>query len=147
MIRLVVLISVINLCYGLGRYNTSTQGHGNAGSPLFLTPYITKGQISLAKNLSLVGKEVSESVKSFSGFLTVNAAYDSNMFFWYFPATDVDTLKVPLLLWLQGGPGDSDMFGLFVEVGPLRVTSDSKIVVKKYHWAKRCISVKYNNIV
>ena len=29
--------------------------------------------------------------------------------------------KAPLLLWLQGGPGGSSLFGLFNENGPLMV--------------------------
>jgi carboxypeptidase C (cathepsin A) len=30
--------------------------------------------------------------------------------------------KVPLILWLQGGPGSSSQFGAFTEVGPIRIT-------------------------
>ena len=35
-----------------------------------------------------------------------------------------DVAKAPVLLWLQGGPGGSSMFGLFVENGPIAVDKD-----------------------
>ena len=35
-------------------------------------------------------------------------------------------VAVPLLLWLQGGPGGSSLFGLFVENGPLGVDENGK---------------------
>ena len=34
--------------------------------------------------------------------------------------------SAPLLLWLQGGPGGSSIFGLFVENGPLGVDENGK---------------------
>ena len=39
------------------------------------------------------------------------------MFWWYFPAQTNDP-DAPLLIWLQGGPGGSSLFGLFAEMGP-----------------------------
>ena len=33
--------------------------------------------------------------------------------------TESDT--VPLLIWLQGGPGSSSQFGAFTQLGPIRI--------------------------
>ena len=39
------------------------------------------------------------------------------------PPTQADP-RVPLILWLQGGPGASSQFGAFTENGPIRITKD-----------------------
>lgn len=54
--------------------------------PLFLTPYIESGQLEEGRSLSKVVGLPDLQLKSYSGFLTVNKTYDSNMFFWFFPA-------------------------------------------------------------
>jgi vitellogenic carboxypeptidase-like protein len=57
------------------------------GSKLILTPYIEAGNISEARNLSAVsGGPFPADIPSYSGFFTVNKQYDSNLFFWFFPA-------------------------------------------------------------
>ena len=67
---------------------------------------------SLVRNLPLP-----KPVESYSGFITVNQTTNSNLFFWFFPAENGNK-SAPLILWLQGGPGSSSMFGLLKENGP-----------------------------
>jgi carboxypeptidase C (cathepsin A) len=40
---------------------------------------------------------------------------------------------LPLLIWLQGGPGVSSMFGAFTEIGPIRVVN-GKVKTSSYPW-------------
>jgi len=69
---------------------------------------------------------------SYTGFFTVNKEHNSNLFFWYIPAKSPRTDgSTPLILWLQGGPGGSSMFGLFIEHGPFFVPSETLIPVKR----------------
>ena len=41
----------------------------------------------------------------------------------------------PVVLWLQGGPGASSLFGLFVENGPFMVTQNKTLKGRKYNWS------------
>lgn len=43
---------------------------------------------------------------------------DHHLFYWLFRHEDV---SAPLVIWINGGPGATSMFGLFLENGPLRV--------------------------
>jgi carboxypeptidase C (cathepsin A) len=91
----------------------------SATSPaLILTPYIAKNETAQARNLSSVNSSLFLNVKSHSGFLTVDAAKNSNLFFWYFPVHDKPVNTTPLIVWLQGGPGATSLAGLFEEIGP-----------------------------
>jgi vitellogenic carboxypeptidase-like protein len=83
---------------------------------------------------------------SYSGFFTVNSTYNSNMFFWYFPAQSGDA-KAPLLLWLQGGPGGSSLFGLFVENGPLMVDEHGEVQERNITWNSDYAMVFFDNPV
>lgn len=113
-----------------------TLSKGDPGSPLFLTPYLKAGEIEKARDLSLVGPLSGANVKSYSGYLTVNETYNSNLFFWFFPAqTKPET--APVLLWLQGGPGGTSMFGLFVENGPYVVSENMTLSARKFSWTSK----------
>lgn len=116
------------------------------GSPLFLTPYIEKGNIDEARKLSLVGPLPGANVKSYAGYLTVNKKYNSNLFFWFFPAQKRPE-KAPVLLWLQGGPGGTSMFGLFVEHGPYVVYKNLTVGFRDYPWTSRYSVVYIDNPV
>ncbi|KAK7080870.1 hypothetical protein SK128_028085 [Halocaridina rubra] len=104
------------------------------GDPLFLTPYIEAGKIKKARSLSRVSLGHRHG-HSFSGFLTVNKEYNSNLFFWFFPAR-VGADDAPVLVWLQGGPGGSSLFGLFAEHGPFNVDENLHLVPRDYAWTR-----------
>ncbi|XP_062847729.1 probable serine carboxypeptidase CPVL [Trichomycterus rosablanca] len=106
------------------------------GAPLFLSPYLEQGRIEEARKLSVVDPLPGANVKSYSGYLTVNKSYNSNLFFWFFPA-QVKPESAPVLLWLQGGPGGTSMFGLFVEHGPYFVHRNLTLGYREFPWTSR----------
>ncbi|XP_053323156.1 probable serine carboxypeptidase CPVL [Spea bombifrons] len=113
----------------------STTAEGDPGKPLFLTPYLESGRADEARQLSLLGELPGANVKSYAGYLTVNKTYNSNLFFWFFPA-QVNPETAPVLLWLQGGPGGTSMFGLFVEHGPYVVNENLTLSLRNFSWAQ-----------
>jgi vitellogenic carboxypeptidase-like protein len=112
---------------------TPIQPNDDPGEPLFLTPYIESGQIDQARNLSRVNLQPDYSYPSYSGYFTVNKTLESNIFFWFFPAQTGD-VSTPFLVWLQGGPGASSLFGLFAEQGPILVDKEQKLHPREITW-------------
>jgi len=56
------------------------------GTSLFLTPLIENGETEEARKKALVQHKDMLNVSSYSGYFTVNKKYNSNLFFWFFPA-------------------------------------------------------------
>ena len=75
----------------------------DVGQPLILTPFLESGQVQKARELSMVKNLTSSSssaakIETYSGFLTVNKTYDSNLFFWFAPA-QVHKSSIQCNLW------------------------------------------------
>ena len=75
----------------------------DVGQPLILTPFLESGQVQKARELSMVKNLTSSSssaakIETYSGFLTVNKTYDSNLFFWFAPA-QVHKSPIQCNLW------------------------------------------------
>jgi len=65
----------------------STPLDGDPGEPLFLTPLLQAGKFKEARDKALVPPlKGAEGVVSYSGYFTVEKTFNSNMFFWFFPA-------------------------------------------------------------
>lgn len=105
----------------------------DAGNPLMITPYLKKGSIILAQNLSRVSITDKIGFRSHAGFFTIDEKYNSNLYFWYFPPFSKNE-DAPVVVWLQGGPGGTSLFGLFTELGPL-IAKKEGFALRKYHWA------------
>ena len=85
----------------------------------------TGGDARAAQAATKVVPDIVDGITSYSGFSQTSA--NKHMFWWYFPPTDasVDAASAPTLVWLQGGPGGSSMFGLFAENGPIELVRDA----------------------
>lgn len=90
--------------------------------PLFLTPYIENCTYELGRNKSKIPLfELLAHVSAYSGYITVNRTSKSHLFFLLVEA-EGNSSEAPLLLWTQGGPGLSALFGQFLQNGPLAFT-------------------------
>eukprot|EP00887_Chlorella_sp_A99_P000215 scaffold13.g215.t1 len=78
-----------------------------------------------------------------AGYFTVTST--RRLFYWFFQARTAAGQKlsasnVPLLVWLNGGPGCSSLFGAFVEIGPYYIrrvnTSYLETTPNPNNWAQ-----------
>lgn len=97
---------------------------------LFLTPYIEACNYEIAKNKSKVEIfEQQANVSAYSGLITVNKTYNSSLFFLFLVA-EGNSSGAPILLWTQGGPGLSALFGQFLENGPIAFDGSPNISLR-----------------
>lgn len=97
------------------------------------------------------------STKHYAGHIPASKEDDKKIFYWLFEpdTSDAGTANhrdedIPLLIWLNGGPGCSSMDGLFLENGPLRLVRDDStsgekwsIETNPYSWNKAPAYVLY----
>ncbi|XP_049512821.1 probable serine carboxypeptidase CPVL isoform X2 [Dermacentor silvarum] len=113
--------------------------------PLFLTPLIEQNKYDEARTKSRVDLFAKEAgAIAHSGFITVNKTVGSNLFFLYVQAQE-NPSTAPLVLWTQGGPGMSSLFGQFLEFGPLGLDADGKLY-KRLHTMQSDVSVIYLDV-
>ncbi|XP_076253677.1 venom serine carboxypeptidase-like [Rhynchophorus ferrugineus] len=134
-----IIYFVLRLCLinSSGDFLKSHQGFEGAGEPLILTPFIENGSISEARQKAEVTypELTKNNLTSYSGYFTVDKTFNSNLFFWFF-LSENNPSEDPLIVWLQGGPGASSLFGLFTENGPYIVSENLKLTYRNYSWTK-----------
>ncbi|QHO09277.1 hypothetical protein HN51_067821 [Arachis hypogaea] len=75
------------------------------------------------------------SFQQFSGYVTVNKVAGRALFYWLTESSQ-NSLRKPLVIWLNGGPGCSSVaYGASEEIGPFRVNrSASGLYINKFSW-------------
>ncbi|KAK8780208.1 hypothetical protein V5799_018452 [Amblyomma americanum] len=101
-----------------------TQSQGSKG--LFLSKLIEQNKIVKAREASKVNFFMRHAgVEAHSGYITVREK--SHLFFLLLKAPKKVFDKAPLILWLQGGPGRSGLFGQFLENGPVGLDAKGRL--------------------
>ena len=71
----------------------------------------------------------------YAGHIEVDKARDASMFYWLFESSSSSKEDdIPLIIWLNGGPGCSSLIGEFLEVGPLGLSKSGSIEINKESW-------------
>lgn len=65
--------------------------------------------------------------------ITLDTQHHGEMFFWHVEQKHVAD-RQRTVIWLNGGPGCSSMDGLFLEIGPFRLTDDHTLVENPGSW-------------
>lgn len=108
--------------------------HQHNGTPVFASQFIRDCDYNRAKNMLRVKPILG--VKSYSGYITVNRRYNSNLFFWLVSSQRNPT-QDPVVVWLMGHPGFSSMYGAFQENGPFCFSPSGDLILNKHSWTKR----------
>ena len=84
------------------------------------------------------------------GYMNIDATYDSNMFYAIRGDPTKDRSLQPLIIWLQGGPGATSLFGDLLENGPtkLELANNSQgyaLVPRNHSWTKHATMLYIDN--
>jgi len=109
---------------GSDRTDSKSSGAKRQGGEL---PPLPKQEDHLVTSLPYLAADLFPT-RHYSGLLPASDDDDKKLFYWLFePGTSsgskrpADEKDIPLLIWLNGGPGCSSMDGLFIENGPFRL--------------------------
>ncbi|XP_024528700.1 serine carboxypeptidase 24 isoform X2 [Selaginella moellendorffii] len=88
--------------------------------------------------------------RHYAGQIQINATADRSLFYWFYEADHPNASSLPLVLWLNGGPGCSSIgAGALEEIGPFRVNATGTgLFLNPYSWNKAAnfifLEVPYN---
>eukprot|EP01012_Entosiphon_sulcatum_P026301 TRINITY_DN31722_c0_g1_i1.p1 TRINITY_DN31722_c0_g1~~TRINITY_DN31722_c0_g1_i1.p1 ORF type:complete len:479 (+),score=41.74 TRINITY_DN31722_c0_g1_i1:44-1480(+) len=90
---------------------------------LLISLVITRAAVPSDEITNLPGWDAPLPSRHYSGFLHLPGGH--HMHYWFVESEGPDPREAPVLLWFNGGPGASSLYGSFVELGPFKMTDDS----------------------
>ena len=121
------------LCSGAAAFvGRAASAAGAAGAAAFVSPFLPD-RYEEAQALTKVKLDGWNASQLHSGFITIDKTTDSNTYFVFAPALSKRT-DAPVLLWLQGGPGASSLFGMFTEIGPFDIDEGMQVAPRAHSW-------------
>ena len=103
-----------------------------AGAAAFVSPFLPD-RYEEAQALTKVKLDGWNASQLHGGFIMIDKTTDSNTYFVFAPALSKQT-DAPVLLWLQGGPGASSLFGMFTEIGPFDIDEGMQVAPRAHSW-------------
>lgn len=101
-----------------------------ASSSLFLI----LGSVLLLPSVVLCSFPWPDNVTQHKGYIEVNRTHGVNLFYWFFESRS-DPANDPLVVWIAGGPGCSNLLAIFVENGPfLLPEGHTEPVLNNFGW-------------
>jgi len=74
----------------------------------------------------------------YSGFLDAGAVEPgTQLHYWFAAAESADAASLPVVLWLNGGPGSSSILGMLQENGPFLINATGGLMRNPYAWTKQ----------
>ncbi|KND87691.1 Carboxypeptidase S1 [Tolypocladium ophioglossoides CBS 100239] len=116
----------------------STRQTPESGDAIIIPSTILKGvDISYTE----VPAEICGNANSYAGYVNfppdtakeIKHDYPIHTFFWYFESQKSPS-DSPLVIWMNGGPGASSMFGLFTENGPCHINNNLTASSNPWSW-------------
>lgn len=129
---LVILTTQALSPHKIGLSNTTVHSTGGTSPAVFVTSLLPDN-FAEAQALAKMDLSPHSQYDMYSGFFTIDATTDSNTYFVFSKALNGNA-DAPVLLWLQGGPGASSLFGLFTEIGPFDIDKDMKLLPRDVNW-------------
>lgn len=71
-----------------------------------------------------------------SGYLPIKTTHTPSGLFYWFVESQSHEARIPLVLWLNGGPGWSSLYGFFIEHGPYLIKPDLTLEKRVLSWTK-----------
>jgi len=143
MVRLSFLFPLLAPAFALHGVKETLQPHSRPSSGADISPptYNPTSQSDTAVDWgdSWDGPQQHTGFLSFDGVERGDGLVPSiNTFFWYLPSLNNDP-DAPLLVWLQGGPGGSSLYGMFEEIGPMGIDANMTIYPRdpKFNWNQK----------